>query len=73
MTECGFVSLDGSPGFFYHPVLNADVVVYVDDFILIAPPEAQDKIWRMLDEAILFKDPPVDVDRFFRNLSQNNH
>ena len=64
MTKCGFVSLDGSPGFFYHPVLNAEVVVYVDDFILIAPPDVQEKIWRMLDEDCFFKDPPVDVDSF---------
>ena len=31
MTKCGFVSLDGSPGFFYHPVLNVEFGVYVDD------------------------------------------
>ena len=26
MTQCGFVSLDGSPGFFYHPKFGAEVV-----------------------------------------------
>ena len=64
MSECGFVSLDGSPGFFYHADYDAEVVVYVDDFIPIAPPSLEAKIWSALDKVITFKDPPVDVDRF---------
>ena len=57
MTQCGFVSLDGSPGFFYHPQYGAEVVVYVDDFILIAPPHLEAQIWGELDKVITFKDP----------------
>ena len=53
MTQCGFVTLDGSPGFFYHPEYGAEVVVYVDDFISISPPHLEDKPWTALDEDIL--------------------
>ena len=64
MAKCGFVHLDGSPGFFYHPEYGAEVVVYVDDFILIAPPKLEAQIWKELDKVITFKDPAAEVDRF---------
>ena len=66
MTKCmrmaGFVPLEGSPGFFYHPA-GYEMVVYVD-FILISPPHLTKQIWAELDKVIEFKDPPVPVDRF---------
>ena len=38
MRECGFLSVGGGgPGVFYHPELDAEKVVYFDDFILISP------------------------------------
>ena len=40
------------------------MVVYVDDFILIAPPRLEKKLREDLSQYIEFKDPPVPVDRF---------
>ena len=43
--ECGFLPIaEGSPGVFYNPSLNAEMIVYVDDFILISPEAHEDKI-----------------------------
>ena len=67
MKACGFVPLEGSPGFFHHPKHDVEVVVYVDDFLLIAPPHLEAKIWAMLEGDpghITFKDPAVPVDRY---------
>jgi len=66
MKACGFLPLEGSPGFFHSPTLDVEVVVYVDDFLLIAPPALEAKIWGMLEGNpgnITFKDPPIVVDR----------
>ena len=40
------------------------MVVYVDDFILIAPKGVDDQIWAQLDKHITFKDPAIQVNRF---------
>ena len=40
------------------------MVVYVDDFVLIAPPNIEDEIWSELDKHILFKDPKEELNRF---------
>ena len=48
MYQAGFLSVEGSPGFFYHPTLGVERTVYVDDFVLIAPPS----------------DPAVEVSRY---------
>ena len=64
MYHAGFLSLEGSPGFFYHPTLGVECTVYVDDFVLIAPPSVEAKVWKMLDAVIEFKDPAVEVSRY---------
>jgi len=64
MKKCGFIPLEGSPGFFYHPTKGVEMVVYVDDFVLIAPPHIEDEIWSELDKHILFKDPKEELNRF---------
>jgi len=40
------------------------MIVYVDDFILIAPEKHEAQIWKDLDKNILFKDPATPVQRF---------
>ncbi len=57
-------SLEGSPGFFYHPTVGIECTVCVDDFVLIAPPSIEAKVWKMLDAMIEFKDPAVEVSRY---------
>ncbi len=64
MFKAGFLALEGSPGFFYHPKFGVECTVYVDDFVLIAPPELEAKIWKMLDAVIEFKEPAVEVSRY---------
>ena len=65
MRLCGFLPVgEGSPGVFYNPKLNAEMVVYVDDFILIAPSQHEANIWAELDKHILFKDPAAPIERF---------
>ena len=65
MKECGFLPVaEGSPGVFYNPTLSAEMIVYVDDFILISPEAHENKIWKQLDKHILFKDPAAPVQRF---------
>jgi len=62
MKICGFLPVgEGSPGVFYHPHFGAEMVVYVDDFILVAPKDLHAKIWAKLDEHIKFKDPAAPV------------
>ena len=71
MKECGFLPVaEGSPGVFYNPTLSAEMIVYVDDFILISPEAHEVKIWKQLDKHILFKDPAALVTRF---LGVNHH
>ena len=43
VAKCGVVALDGSPGYFYNPN-GAELVVYVDNFILISPPHLEKQI-----------------------------
>ena len=43
MKGLGYDIVDGCPGFFYHKQLDVEVTVYVDDFILIAPPKSKSK------------------------------
>ena len=64
MKQAGFLHVDGSPGFFYNPALDAEMAVYVDDVILIAPPKHEAGIWKSLEGLIEFKDPPVPVERY---------
>ena len=49
---------------FYHPSKNAEMIVYVDDFILIAPERHEAGLWKELDKHIDFKDPAAPVSRF---------
>ena len=63
VAKCGFVPLDGSPGYFYNPN-GAELVVYIDDFILISPRHLEKQIWKDLSKFIEFKNPPAPVDRF---------
>ena len=66
MKACGFLPVgEGSPGVFYNTTLGAEMIVYVDDFILISPEKHEDQIWKELDRHILFKDPAAPVTRFF--------
>ena len=64
MYQAGFLSLEGSPGFFYHPKFGVDCTVYVDDFVLIAPPSLEAKMGKMLEAVIEFKEPAVEVSRY---------
>ena len=64
MFKAGFLALECSPGFFYHPSLGVECTVYVEDFVLIAPPAVEAKVWKILDEVITFKEPPVEVTRY---------
>ena len=64
MKQCGFLPIEGSPGVFYHPSKNAEMIVYVDDFILIAPEQHEADIWKELDKHIEFKDPAAPITRF---------
>ena len=65
MKDCEFIPVGGgSPGVFYNPHYGAEMVVYVDDFILIAPEHLHAKIWASLDRHIKFKDPGAPVTRF---------
>ena len=65
MKQCGFLPVgEGSPGVFYHPTYGAEMVVYVDDFILVSPEKYEDTIWKELDRHILFKDPAAPITRF---------
>ena len=65
MKDCDFIPVGGgSPGVFYNPHYGAEMVVYVDDFILVAPEHLHAKIWTSLDRHIKFKDPGAPVTRF---------
>ena len=64
MRSLGFETLEGTPGFFYHKKDQVEVTVYVDDFILIAPPHLEKRIWAALSEQITFKDPPEILSRY---------
>jgi hypothetical protein len=64
MKNCGFLSLEGSHGFFYNIKDDAEMVVYVDDFVLISPIKNEAKIWAELDKHVTFKDPAVQLNRF---------
>ena len=47
MKECGFLHVgEGSPGVFYNPFLGAEMIVYVDDFLLISPAKHEAQIWK---------------------------
>ena len=71
MGLCGFEPVgEGSPGAIYHPGKNAEMIVYVDDFILVAPENHKDAIWKGLHKRILFKDPAAPVTR---SLGVNHH
>ena len=56
MKQNGFLRFDGPPGFFYNPTLDADIIVYVDDFILIATPSKAAGVWKLSEKLIEFKD-----------------
>ena len=43
MKGLGYATVEGCPGFFYHKQLDVEVTVYVDDLILIAPPNLKNK------------------------------
>lgn len=64
MKMLGYVPIESSPGVFYHPVHDCEVTVYVDDFIMYAPPHIESKLWSELEKEITFKDPPVVLDRY---------
>ena len=64
MYQAGFLSLEGSPGFFYHPTFGVECTVYVDDLVLIAPSSVEAEIWKTLDAVVEFKDPAVEVSRY---------
>ena len=64
MKQCGYLAIEGCPGVFYHPSKNAEMIVYVDDFILIAPEQHEAGIWKESDKHIDFKDPAAPVTRF---------
>jgi hypothetical protein len=64
MKACGFLPLEGSPGFFYNVAEGVEMTVYVDDFTLIAPPCQEARIWAMLDKHITFKDPAEPLSRY---------
>ena len=71
MKACGFLPVgEGSPGVFYHPTRGAELIVFVDDFILIYPKQYETQIWKELDAHILFKDPAAPLTRF---LGVNHH
>ncbi len=52
MFKAGFLALEGSPAFFYYPSLGVECTVYVDDFVLIAPPAVEAKVWKILDGSL---------------------
>ncbi|MHC4950810.1 MAG: reverse transcriptase domain-containing protein, partial [Planctomycetota bacterium] len=64
MKGLGYDTVEGCPGFFYHAQLNVEVTVYVDDFILIAPPKLEAQIWAELEKHMTFKDPPEILGRY---------
>ena len=64
MKKAGFKSLEGQPGFFYNKSLGVECTVYVDDFVLVAPPALEAKVWKALSDLIDFKDPAEPVTRY---------
>jgi len=63
MAEAGYKTIESSPGYFYNRSEDAECTVYVDDFVLSAHPERDDKVWAKLSKAIDFKDPPELINR----------
>ena len=64
MKKAGFKHLEGQPGFFYNKSLGVECTVYVDDFVLVAPPALEAKVWKALSDLIDFKDPAEPVTRY---------
>ena len=50
MKMLGYMPIESSPGVFYHPVRDCEVTVYVDDFIMYAPPHLEAKLWGELEK-----------------------
>ena len=62
--EEGWIScFGGAPGLFYDPVRDCECTVYVDDFVLVAPPSLEAGIWKQLEKLIDFRDPPEPISR----------
>ena len=65
VTSCGFENLKdrGWRSTYWHPKERALLVVYVDDFNLSAPAQAQDRLWVALSKQLKLE-PPTAPDRF---------
>lgn len=64
MKKLGYTKSSTSPGVFFNPITNAEVNVYVDDFVLFCSPNMIETLWNELDREIKFKDPHVELDRY---------
>ena len=62
--KCGFLTLEGWPGFFYSGDKDAEMVVCVHDLVLISPGKFEAAVWAELDQHVTFKDPAVQLDCF---------
>ena len=60
----GWQKVEGWPGVYRHPEADGLLIVYVDDLMLSCPEEWQERIWRALDQRVVFKDPPEPLNRY---------
>ena len=59
----GWSEIGGWPGVYRHDT-GAVLVAYVDDLLLVAPPEHRDALWARLERDVVFKEPPEEIGRY---------
>ena len=64
MTTLGWSPIPGNGGVYSHTKTGAAMVVYVDDMLLLSPPNETDRLWQDLQKNIQFKDPAAPLQRY---------
>ena len=60
----GWTALDSHPGFWTHARSRALLAVYVDDLLMAASPEDEDRLWQELESKVTFGEPASAIAKF---------
>ena len=63
LSKLGWQAVESHPGMFVHQT-NAILVVYVDDLLMAAPAEEEDRLWSQIEAHVGFGGPAEPISKF---------
>ena len=64
LRKLGWSKVESHPGLYIHDETKAVLVVYVDDLLMAAPTDAEERLWAEIAEHVQFSDPPEPISKF---------